>query len=156
MKTASISEIQKEIATLSPKTVATLCHRLAKYKKENKELLSYLLFDANDENAYVQSVKEQANELFLEMNRSNNYLIKKNLRKILRFINKHIKYSGIKETELELRLYFCKQMIAERIPVDSNTVLLNIYQREVEKIRKTLSLLHEDLQYDYAQELEKL
>ncbi|MGB3948780.1 MAG: hypothetical protein WBM13_12405 [Bacteroidia bacterium] len=77
MKTASISEIQKEIVTLSPKAVVTLCHRLAKYKKENKELLSYLLFDANNENAYIQSVKEETNELFLEMNRSNNYLIKK-------------------------------------------------------------------------------
>lgn len=156
MKTASISEIQKEIVTLSPKAVVALCHRLAKYKKENKELLSYLLFDANNENAYIQSVKEEANELFLEMNRSNNYLIKKNLRKILRFINKHIKYSGIKETELELRLYFCKQMIAEQIPIKSNTVLLNIYQREVEKIKKTISQLHEDLQYDYAKELEQL
>lgn len=78
------------------------------------------------------------------------------MRKILRFINKHIKYSGIKETELELRLYFCKQMIAEQIPIKSNTVLLNIYQREVEKIKKTISQLHEDLQYDYAKELEQL
>ncbi|MGB3948781.1 MAG: hypothetical protein WBM13_12410 [Bacteroidia bacterium] len=47
-------------------------------------------------------------------------------------------------------------MIAEQIPIKSNTVLLNIYQREVEKIKKTISQLHEDLQYDYAKELEQL
>lgn len=156
MKTASLSEVQKELITLSPKELTALCLRLAKYKKENKELLSYLLFEAHDEKQYVESIKEQANDLFAEMNRSNNYLVKKSLRKVLRFINKHIKYSGIKQTELELRLYFCNKIKSERIPINSTTVLSNLFQREIEKIKKTYSQLHEDLQYDYKSDIENL
>ncbi|MFY9310848.1 MAG: hypothetical protein WAQ28_17505 [Bacteroidia bacterium] len=154
MKTATISELQKELVTRSPKELTALCARLAKYKKENKELLTYLLFEAHDEKQYMESVKEQADVLFDEMNRSNNYLIKKSLRKVLRFINKHIKYSGIKQTELELRLYFCNKIKSERIPITSTTVLSNLFQREIEKIKKTYSQLHEDLQYDYKGEVE--
>ena len=156
MKTASLSEIQKELITLAPKEITALCLRLTKYKKENKEFLSYLLFEAHDEKQYVESVKEQADLLFEEMNRSNNYLVKKSLRKILRHINKHIKYSGIKQTELELRLYFCNKITSEHLPVNATTVLSNLYQREVEKIKKTFEQLHEDLQYDYKELLEGL
>lgn len=156
MKTASLSEIQKELITLSPKEITALCLRLTKYKKENKELLSYLLFEAHDEKQYIESVKEQADLLFEEMNRSNNYLVKKSLRKILRHINKHIKYSGVKQTELELRLYFCNKIKSERLPISSTTVLANLYQREIERIKKTFLQLHEDLQYDYKEVLEEL
>ena len=59
MKAASISELQKELALLEPKNTAALCLRLAKYKKENKEFLSYLLFDSINENA-SNSQKERA------------------------------------------------------------------------------------------------
>lgn len=156
MKTASLNEIQKELITLDPKELTALCIRLTKYKKENKELLSYLIFESHDEKQYIESVKAQADILFEEMNRSNNYLIKKSLRKVLRFINKHIKYSGIKQTELELRLYFCSKIKSERIPITSTTVLSNLFEREIEKIKKTYSQLHEDLQYDYRQEIEEL
>jgi len=41
---ASLSELQKELALLERKEVLELCIRLAKYKKENKEYLSYLVF----------------------------------------------------------------------------------------------------------------
>jgi hypothetical protein len=40
METASISEIKKELKTLTPQQLQDICIRLAKYKKENKELLS--------------------------------------------------------------------------------------------------------------------
>jgi hypothetical protein len=43
-----------------------------------------------------------------------------------------------------------------RIPIDTSVVLSNLYNREIEKIKTTLSKLHEDLQYDYKQELERL
>lgn len=156
MKTASIHELQKELNVLEPKQLKDLCVRLAKYKKDNKELLSYLLFDAHDEKSYIKNIKEEIDILFDEMNRNTAYLTKKSLRKILRFINKFIKYSGDKQTEIELRIYFCNKVKTERIPIDSNTVLSNLYYREIEKIKTTFSKLHEDLQYDYKQDLERL
>jgi hypothetical protein len=156
MKAASIHELQKELITLEPKQLLELCIRLTKYKKENKELLSYLLFEAHDEKSFIKNIKEEVDILFSEMNRTTAYLTKKTLRKILHFINKFIKYSGSKQTEIELRIYFCNKVKAARIPIDSNTVLANLYHRETEKIKTILSKLHEDLQYDYKQEVEEL
>ena len=156
MKAASIHELQKELNVLEHKQLKELCLRLAKYKKDNKELLSYLLFEAHDEKAYIKNIKEEIDIFFVEMNRSTAYLTKKSLRKILRFLNKFIKYSGSKQTEIELKLYFCSKVRTAGIPIDTNTVLSNIYNREIEKIKTTYSKLHEDLQYDYKQELENL
>jgi len=110
MTTASIQEIKKELRTQDIDHVQTLCMRLAKYKKENKELLNYLLFEAHNEQAYIENVKEEIAELFKTIPSSNVYFIKKSLRKVLRFVNRQIKYSGIKQTELELRIFFCTKM----------------------------------------------
>lgn len=156
MKTASIHELQKELSALEPKQLKELCIRLAKYKKDNKELLTYLLFEAHNEKTYIKNIKEEIDILFEEMNRNNAYLTKKSLRKILRFINKFIKYSGMKQTEIELRIYFCTKVKTSDIPIETNTVLSNLYNREIEKIKTTFTKLHEDLQYDYKEELEKL
>lgn len=153
MTTASLSEIKKELHTLDPEVVESLCNRLAKYKKENKELLSYLLFEAHDEKAYVENVKEEIRELFKTLPSSNLYLIKKTLRKILRFVNKQIKYSGIKQTELELRIFFCSNVKEARIPLTIGTVLFNLYQMQLKKIEAALTKLPEDLQADYEREL---
>jgi hypothetical protein len=156
MITASLHEIKKELHTLDPETIAGLCMRLAKYKKENKELLNYLLFEAHHEQAYVATIKETIDELFTTLPPRNLYLIKKTLRKILRFVNKQIKYSGIKETEIELRIYFCTKVKEAKIPLTTGTVLFNLYQQQLNKINTALNKLPEDLQTDYQQEVERL
>jgi len=156
MKASSIHELQKELTVLEPKQLRDICLRLAKYKKDNKELLSYLLFEAADEKNYIKNIKEEMDILFIGINRNTAYLTKKSLRKILRLINKFIKYSGHKQTDIELRIYFCLKIKSEQIPIENNTVLSNLYNREIEKIKTTFSKLHEDLQYDYKEELEKL
>jgi len=156
MKAASLNDLKKELLHLDPKAVQELCMRLAKYKKENKELLTYLLFDANDETAYIENVKEEIEEQFSELPESNLYLIKKSIRKILRIANKQIKYSGSKKTEVELRIFFCIQIKKRRIKMDQGTVLYNLYQQQRKKIDQALATLPEDLQYDYQHDLEAL
>lgn len=156
MKTASISELQKELITLEPKQILELCVRLVKYKKENKELLSYLLFDSYDEKLFIKNLKEEMDMLFSEMNTGNVYFIKKSLRKILRIINKYIKYSGSPQTEIELRIYFCSKIKKAYLPINSSTVLSNLYNREILKIKNILTKLHEDIQFDFQEEVEKL
>ena len=156
MNTASLNEIKKEINSLDPETIAGLCMRLAKYKKENKELLNYLLFEAHHEQAYVSSVKEAVDELFKDVPAPNLYLTKKTLRKILRFVNKQIKYSGIPQTEIELRVYFCQKIREKRIPLTEGTVLYNLYQQQLNKINTMLKKLPEDLQADYHRELDTI
>jgi hypothetical protein len=156
MKAASLNELKKELVHLDINAVRELCMRLAKYKKENKELLTYLLFDAHDEQAYIETVKTEIEAQFTELPESNLYLIKKSIRKILRIANKQIKYSGVKRTEVELRIFFCSQIKMKRIRMDAGTVLYNLYQQQRKKIDQALAALPEDLQFDYQHELEVL
>lgn len=150
MKAASLNEIKKELKMLDADAVQELCMRLAKYKNENKELLTYLLFEAHDEHAFIALIKEDLDGLFADLPaRSNLYLVKKTLRKILRFVNKQIKYSGIKQTELELRIYFCTKIREAKIPLTGGTVLFNLYQQQLKKIYTVVGKLPEDLQLDY-------
>jgi hypothetical protein len=133
-----------------------VCLRLAKYKKENKELLSYLLSDAHDEAGYIRSVKEEMDVMFLELDGRNLYIVKKMLRKILRMANRQIKYSGIPQTELELRIYFCEKVKEANIPLTAGTVLYNLYQQQLKKITIVLAKLPEDYQVDYTSAIEAL
>jgi len=156
MKAASLSEVKNELKTLSHIQLLDICLHLAKYKKDNKELLSYLLFEADDEASYVKSVKELITEQFNDINKSNTYFAKKTIRKILRTTAKYIKYSGSKQTEVELLLFFCKKLQMSGISMQSSVALFNLYQRQIQKIEKALATMHEDLQYDYREELEPL
>ncbi len=150
MNAASVTELKEELKTLKPAQLMELCLRLARFKKENKELLTYLLFEAHNEEQYIESIKKEIDELFSEINLSHLYFAKKSLRKIVRVINKYSRYSGIKQTEIELRLYFCVVLKNSEIPVQRNAVINNLYQSQLKKIDTLLEALHEDLQYDYS------
>jgi hypothetical protein len=156
MKAASLKEIKSNLIALEPEQLAEICLRLAKFKKENKELLTYLLFEAGDETSYVGLVKEEVADLFSELPTGNTYYVKKSLRKILRVVNRQVKYSGIAETEIELRIFFCLQMRAARIPLHPGTVLHNLYSMQVKKIKAMVGKLPEDMQTDYEADLKKL
>ena len=156
MKAASLSELKQEIATLPPKQVMKICMRLAKHKKENKELITYLLFEASDEKTFIRNIQEETELQFREMNSSSLYLAKKSIRKILRTINKFIRYSGSKETEAELRIHYCKTLLSSGIPFKKSPVLLNLYNNQLNKIEAAVASLHEDLQYDFRKEMKGL
>jgi len=156
MKAPTITQLEKELKTRSPKEVLAICVRLAKHKKENKELLTYLLYGNSDEQEYIAEVKEKINDLFVEINRKTVYTTKKGLQRVVRNMNKLIKYSKNRQTEIEIRIYFCNKVREARIPLNSSTVIRNLYYREVEKIKVIHSKLHEDLQMDYADALETL
>ncbi len=156
MKAASISDIKQELTNISPQKLLELCLRLAKYKKDNKELLNYLLFEAHDEQAYISNVKLEIEEAFAQINKSNLYFVKKSLRKILRNTAKHIRYTTSKPAEVELLLHFCYTLKQFGIPLKTNTVLNNLYQFQLKKIAKVVCLMHEDLQYDYLKQLKEL
>lgn len=156
MKAATVKELKQELSTRSPEELLTICLSLSKFKKENKELLTYLLFEANDEKSYIYSVKDEIDVQFELVNKKTYYLMKKSIRKILRMIKKYIRYSKKKETEVELLLYFCQKLKELRPPIANNTVLKNIFQREIDKIGRILETLHEDLQFDYGERLDEL
>ncbi len=156
MDSVSLNAIKKELSFLPPEQLAELCLRLSRYKRENKELLSYLLFEAHDEAAFINKVKADMDEQYGALTKGNLYLIKKSLRKILKSANKYIKFSGNKQTEVELLLYFTLKMKTAGYSDTSNTLLTNLYHQQLIKINKAIEKLHEDLQFDYQRELEKL
>ncbi len=156
METAPLSEIKKELKSLTPQQLQEIIARLARFKKENKELLSYLLFESFNQQTFIQGVKQEIDSQFQQLNRSSYFLAKKTLRKTLRTTNKYIRFSGSKEVELELLIYFCLKMKNANLRINSNRVVLNLYLNQVKRIKKVQSTLHEDLQSDFEEEIGKL
>lgn len=157
MKSGSLNEIKKELQELEPKRLADLCIALAKYKKDNKEFLDYLMFESHDKEGFVKQVKQLVDENFVELKPDINlYYAKKSLRKILRIINKYIKYIGDKGIGAELHIYFLKKLKQTKIPIEKSARLVNLKASEIKKIKALIDALHEDLQYDYLKELDEV
>lgn len=148
MKTATIQEIKQELLALPHNELVELMLKLARSKKENKELLTFLLFEAHDIEGYIDGVKKEMESAFLDINVSHVYFAKKTIRKALRITNKYIRFSGSKQAEAELLIHFCKLVKDSGIKIDKNPALKNLYQNQLKKIEKAMESLHEDMQYD--------
>src|SRR5688572_16023322 len=136
MHTASIDDIKEELKKLPPKKVLDLTLRLARFKKENKELLTYLLFESHDEAGYIQSLKIDIDERFGEIDPSPVSVAKKQYRRILRGINRQIKYVGSKAAAVELLLYFCIKLKSQETVM--NPKLKTIFLQQLVKVEKNL------------------
>lgn len=156
MKTASINELKKELATTTHGELVEMVLRLAKYKLESKELLTYLIYESHNLDTYIQSVKEFIALEFDSIPNFNPYFAKKSLRKILRLTTKYIRFTGSKQAETELLLFFCEKMKRSKIKLDSSVQLSNLYFSQLRKIEKSIDAQHEDLQYDYRRQLDAL
>ena len=156
MRAVTVREINQELTYRTPKELRDLCLRLARFKKENKELLTYLLFESSDEQSYIESVKREIDDQFAHINRKSYYLMKKSVRKILSTTRKYIRYSLKKQTEVELLIYFCTKLKALSPSIKKSPGLLSLYNRQIEGIIAKVSLLHEDLRHDYSLELNEL
>jgi hypothetical protein len=156
MKSASIQEIRQELSSLSPTRLSEICLRLARFKQDNKELLTYLLFESEDEGRYVENVKKDIDTGFEDLPKPNLYLTKKSLRKVLRTTLKQIRYTGSPQSEIELLTYFLRKVRDTDIPIQNSPVLLNLYRQQLKKVHSVLATLHEDLQYDYRKLIDKL
>lgn len=156
MQVSSLAEIKRELKEHNKEELIAYCLRVAKFKKDNKELLNYLLFEAHDEESFKQEVITEMTSMFDEVNLSSVYFAKKTIRKILRFVTKQIKYSGYKQTEVELLIGFCKGMRSLPLPFHESKVMINLYQRQLFKISKALATLNEDLQFDYQADFDSV
>jgi len=155
MKPEKLSDLKKELSGLSNRELTDICLRLSKYKKENKELLSYLLFDADDPMKYAEQIKGFLLEDFKTMQK-HYYYSTKSMRKIIRLINRYAKYTGSKEVEIELSLWFCTNFLKFADLKTSHKPMQGLLTRQFEKIIKLIPKLHEDLQYDYQKEFEAI
>jgi hypothetical protein len=156
MKAVTVKELSNELLNRTPKELRDLCLRLSRFKKENKELLTYLLFESSDEASYIESVKEELERQVTEVNRKSYYFIKKGLRAVLRNTKKYIRYSQNKKTEVDLMIWYCNRLQKFTPSIFKNQALRNLYARQVDTIIEKVGALHEDLRLDYEPELESL
>lgn len=154
--TPSLSQIKTELQSLPAPELVALLLRTAKYKVENKELLHYLLFEAGNEDAFIAKIQDEIREQMRQVNTSNLYFAKKGIRKILRFANKHIRYSSLPSTQIEILLCFLEELKKLPIRIEQSQVLTNLSLAQMKRIRKELAKLHEDLQYDFEKRLERI
>ena len=156
MKAVTVKELSQELLNRSPKELRDLCLRLSRFKKENKELLTYLLFESSDEASYIESVKEEIDQQFAQVNKKSYYFIKKGLRRILLNTKKYIRYSQNKKSEVDLLIYYCSKLKNFTPSIKKNKALLNLYSRQLDTILEKLGHLHEDLQLDYESVMKEL
>lgn len=155
MKSATVHTLKKELNERSQDDLVAFCLRLAKFKKENKELLTYLLFEESSESNYIENVKAEIGSQLKLLNTKNYYWLRKGIRKTLKEVKKYIRYSQNKETEVELLLDFCLQINSLTPKISKDKVLDTLLHRQLTVIRKKIEGLHEELQFDFNQELSK-
>ena len=156
MKPASSNDIKQRLKEIDKKELVEVCLRLARFKKENKELLTYLLFEQDDLANYVKNVKEEIDEGFALINTSNVYFAKKTIRKVLRIANKHIRYTADKTAEADILLHYLTDFRGLSLNWQKSTALVNLYKAQLKKIATAIATMHEDLQFEYTRELNRL
>jgi hypothetical protein len=155
LKAATIIQLKRELETYTHQRLIELLLSTAKYKVENKELLSFLLFDSDNLEGYVADIKLEIEEAFDDINNASSYIAVKRLRKVTKLIAKYVKYTSSKIIDAALTTYFCQEMIDRGYLRHNYKTIMNLYARQVDRLSKCIPKIHEDLQYDYTEKVLK-
>lgn len=152
MKAASIAELKKGLVRLDQGELLEACLRLARFKKDNKELLTYLLFLSADEAGFANMLCGEIDQQFKLTPNAN----KKTLRKMIRWINKCMRFTKVKDTEIQVRLHFCRKLRSSETPMRNSRVIINMYNMQLKKVRRVIEKMHDDIKNDVEREIRKL
>ena len=155
MNSPKLNDLKKELQHLDVIKLKDICLKLAKYKVENKELLNYLLFYEEEKSAYINDIKGIIINEFDDLHPSI-YYVKKQLSKLTRIMNKHIKFIGEKDKEIEIILCFCDEFIKHPVVKAGYKALSLMLYRQLKRANKIIPKLNEDLQFDYQKILDEL
>lgn len=157
MNAASVQTIRAALKELDRSELAALCLRLARFKSENKELISFILFDAAHPAEFLNGAHAEIDELFSQVNVSHVFYAKKTLRKILRMINKNIRITASdKSIGVELLIRFLTNFQGMKMNWKKEKLLRNMYDAQLKKAKLLVASLHEDLRHDYDRHLQRL
>lgn len=156
MSPATIEDLKKELQKLPPKKLLELTLKLARFKKENKELLTFLLFESGNIEGYVQSLQMEIDEMVADIHKAPSAVVKKQLRRVTRLITRQSKYIASKPATAELHLHFCLALKNHPESLLNITSANTIYQQQLNKLSKLVPTLDDDLQYDLQQKIDAL
>lgn len=156
MQTASLAQLKQELLQRPHAEVVDAFMKVLKYKKDNKEFLTYLLFESGQEAAFILDAKEEMRSLFTDVNTTNLFFAKKTIRKILSRIQKYTRFSDKADTTIELLATFCEHLNTLPKRIRQTPLMSTLYRRQIDKIDKAILSLHEDLQFDYRDRMEML
>lgn len=151
---ASLADIKRELNTYNQSQLLETCLRIIKFKKDNKELATYLLFAAGEEAEYIKEINTTTSDGMMLAKSKPLYQQRKTLAKVLRLVNKYARYSGKKETHIELLLHYTERLI-DIFDIKLSHIA-SLLHRNVKRITAMIATLHPELQYDYGQRLNLL
>ena len=156
MDSLQLRDIRAHLKETGNEELIEIIIRLVKYKKENKELITFLLEYSDSEDLYIKILQDEIKESFNQLNLRNFYIVKKGVRKILRIAKRYIRYSQSKTVEIEVLMYFCKCIKTLPEHYFWNNSMIAILHKQYDLIEKRISMLHEDLAFDYTAELKEI
>jgi hypothetical protein len=143
-----LSDLKKELLELSKPELIQLCLRVAKLKRENKELLAYLIFDSEDPIFYAQKLKPEIKEVF-EQPFQHAYYLTKSIRKAMRLITKYYRFTSNKQGETELLIYLVEEFYLSWRNEYRYQALGKVIYRCLEKAQSNLKKIDEDFRADF-------
>lgn len=155
MENRKLIDIKKTMLHLTEKELMELCLSLIRYKKENKELVSYLLYDKHDEAYFIEKLCVDVDDMFKEIEGLTSRDIRKKARKIIRHCDKWLRFSKRKDTEIEVRMHLLKKIRTFPFTRSLTYFQETLYLRQRKKIMQSIPKVHEDLQNDYIDYMEE-
>ena len=150
-----LSDLKKELSELSKPDLIKLCLRVAKLKRENKELLAYLIFDSEDPLFYAQKLKPEIKEVF-EQPFQHAYYLTKSIRKAMRLITKYYRFTSNKQGETELLIYLVEEFYQSWRNEYRYQALGKVIFRCLEKAQSNLKKIDEDFRADFEDPINEL
>ena len=156
MKIATLAEIKKELQHLSPKELIDLITDLSKFSTDNKLYLYFKLYGREQPGLFAEMVQEELINDFRNGNQRNAHYAKKSAQAIRRKLNKYLKFTKDKPTQIDLISFFCGSLYEYGYLMHRHPVIENLYLMQMSKVERLLGQMHEDLQNDYQDKVKEL
>ncbi|WP_200978809.1 hypothetical protein [Echinicola sp. 20G] len=156
MKLPSLAQIKKELSHLPEEELIGLLMETAKFTTDNKQFLFFKIYGRENPGFFQEMVEEELQQAFENANLDHAHFAKKSAQAIRRKLNKYLKFTKDKPTQIELIAFFCRELSEHGFLSFNHPVINNLYVMQLNKIEKLIGGLHEDLQYDYQELFEEL
>ncbi len=150
-----LNELKKDLANCTDKQLVDHLLSLARLKKENKEMLSYLLGYGGRPLEYGEVYKSLIDDCFTDIS-ENPYFAKKTLQKIKRIISKYYRFTSSRQGEAELYAHFLEGFCKHIHPDTRHKQVLGIGIFALKKLNAIAAQVHEDISGDVLKELDRL